>query len=243
MAKYAVVDFRMRKVEKEYIKSLGFNIIENEFNINTYDEISAHTDIYYLKVGDVVFASPEKKNILPEGVVNCVTEIGKTYPLDIPYNVGIIGKNAVHNFKYTDNIVKFYLQRHEYNLISVEQGYANCSMVVLNDNSCIVSDIGIAKALLDNGIDVLYVSEPDIKLLKRTNSIFTKQNQMSFEYSSMQGFIGGAMTVIDDTVILFGDISKLVNGNKIKKFIESKGLKFHYFEGLDVIDYGGVLEV
>ncbi len=243
MAKYAVVDFRMRKVEKDYIASLGYEVIDNEFNLNTYDEISAHTDIYYLKVDNMVFAAPEKKDKVPFKVLNCVTEIGEKYPQDIPYNVGIVGKNAVHNFKYTDNIVKFYLERHEYNLLQVEQGYSNCSMCVLDNNSCITTDLGIAKVLLDNNVDVLYVTEPDIKLLKRTNSIFNKQSQMSFTYSDMSGFIGGAMAKFEDTVVLFGDVNNLINGNKIKKYIESKGLKFHYFEGLDVIDYGGVLEV
>jgi competence protein ComEC len=52
VAKYAVVDFRMRKVEKEYIESLGYEIIENGFNLDVYDEISSHVDIYYLKAGD-----------------------------------------------------------------------------------------------------------------------------------------------------------------------------------------------
>jgi len=66
---------------------------------------------------------------------------------------------------------------------------------------------------------------------------------MRFENSDMQGFIGGAMTRIGDTVIVFGDIENLVNSNKIRKFIEKKGLKLHWFEGLDVVDYGGVLEV
>jgi len=90
--KYAVVDFRMRKIEKEYIKSLGYEIIENGFNLNTYDEISAHTDIYYLKVGDMVFSSPEKKGALPFNTVSCTTHIGSKYPEDVPYNVCIVGK-------------------------------------------------------------------------------------------------------------------------------------------------------
>jgi len=241
--KYAVVDFRMRKIEKEYIKSLGYEIIENGFNLNTYDEISAHTDIYYLKVGDMVFSSPEKKGALPFNTVSCTTHIGSKYPEDVPYNVCIVGKNAVHNFKYTDNIIKFYLQRHDYNLIQVEQGYSNCSTVVLDDNSCITSDIGIAKALMDAGIDTLFVNEPDIKLKRRINTAFKEDSCMRFENSDMQGFIGGAMTRIGDTVIVFGDIENLVNSNKIRKFIEKKGLKLHWFEGLDVVDYGGVLEV
>ena len=243
MTKYAVVDFRMRKIEKEYIQSLGYEVIENGFNLNTYDEIASHVDIYYLKVGDVVFSAPEKKGIMPFNTVSCTTPIGKEYPLDIPYNVGVVGNNAIHNFKYTDSIVKFYLERHGYNLINVEQGYANCSTCTLDDNSCITSDIGIAKALIDAGIDTLFVTEPDIKLKKRTNTIFKDESRMSFENSDMQGFIGGAMTRLGDTVIIFGDIENLVNGNKIKRFVEKKGLKLHYFEGLDVVDYGGVLEV
>lgn len=243
MKKYAVIDFRMRKIEKEYISSLGYEIIENRFNLNTYDEISAHPDIYYTKVGDVVFCAPEKKAVVPFNTVSCTTPIGENYPEDVPYNVCICGNNAIHNFKYTDTIVKFYLERHEYNLINVEQGYANCSTCVIDNNSCITSDIGIARALMDVGIDTLFVTEPDIKLKRRTNKIFVDEVRMSFEDSTMQGFIGGAMTRLGDTVIVFGDISNLVNGNKIRKFIEKKGLKLHYFEGLDVVDYGGVLEV
>lgn len=243
VAKYAVVDFRMRKIEKEYIKSLGYEIIENKFNINTYDEISSHVDLYYLKIGDIIFSAPEKKGVLPFNTVSCTTPIGGKYPEDVPYNVCIVGKNAIHNFKHTDNIVKFYLERHEYNLINVGQGYANCSTCVLDDNSCITSDIGIARALMDAGVDTLFVTEPDIKLKKRTNSIFIDESRMSFEDSDMQGFIGGAMARLGDTVVLFGDIANLINGNKIMRFIEKKGLKFHHFEGLDVVDYGGVLEV
>lgn len=243
MAKYAVVDFRMRKVEKEYIESLGYEIIENGFNLDVYDEISSHVDIYYLKAGNVVFSAPEKRGQVPFNTVNCVTTVGGEYPFDVPYNVCIVGKNAIHNFKYTDNVVKFYLERHGYNLIDVEQGYSKCSTCVVDDNSCITTDIGIARKLLDAGIDTLYVSEPDIKLKTRANKIFVKESTMSFVDSTMQGFIGGALARLGNTVILFGDISNLVNGSKIKSFVEKKGLKFHHFEGLDVVDYGGVLEV
>lgn len=241
--KYAVIDFRMRAVEKDFLRNLGYTVIDNGFNINVYDEVSAHVDIYYLKVGNVVFAAPEKRNLLPFNVVCCTTPVGGVYPSDIPYNVCIVGNNAIHNFKHTDTVLKMYLEGHGFNLINVEQGYTNCSTVVLDDNSCITSDIGIARALMDNGIDTLYVSEPDIKLKRRSNKMFIKESQMSFENSPMQGFIGGAMARLGDTVILFGDVNNLINGNKIKNFVEKKGLKFHNFEGLEVVDYGGVLEV
>ena len=64
---------------------------------------------------------------------------------------------------------------------------------------------------------------------------------MNFKNSDMNGFIGGAMAKIDNTVILFGDILKLTNGMKIKKFIESKGYVLKDFPGLEVIDLGGLV--
>lgn len=243
LSKLCIVDFRMRKVEKEYIKSLGYKIIENGFNLNTYDEISSHPDIYYTKVNNAIFCEPNKKM---EGINNIIiggANVGKAYPDDILYNVLVMGNIAVHNFKYTDKNLYTYLKGAGYTLIQVEQGYTKCSACVVDNNSCIISDIGIAKELLDVGIDCIYVSEPDIKLLKRTNSIFITEDKMRFEYSKMQGFIGGAMARLGDTVIIFGDIAKLINGEKIKKFVEKKGLKLHWFEGLDVIDYGGIIEV
>ncbi|MBR5227394.1 MAG: hypothetical protein IKV94_02000 [Clostridia bacterium] len=242
MTKFCIIDFRMREVEKEYIRSLGYELIENRFNLEVYDEISAHPDIYYTKVADKVFCDPNRY-IENSNMVSGVSIVGPTYPTDIPYNLAVVGKNAVHNFKYTDGILKTFLEKAGYNLIQVEQGYTKCSTCVLTDNSCIVSDIAIARELLNAGVDVLFVSEPDIKLLERTNKIFIEQSKMRFMPSEMNGFIGGALVVLGDTAILFGDVNKLINGKKIKTFIESKGLKFKWFEGLDVIDYGGVIEV
>lgn len=245
MAKYALVDFRMRKEEKEYIESLGYNIFNVSYNPDLYDEIAAHVDISYLKIDDTVISSPDRFVELSK-IIECdvgKAELSSEYPLDIPYNVCIMGKNAIHNFEHTDEVVKQKLIDKGYNLIDVNQGYTNCSIAVIDDNSCITSDMNIAKILMDNGIEVLFVYEPDIKLLKRTNQSETMQSRMFFEYSDMQGFIGGAMAKINDEIILFGDVNNLLNKDKIINFIQSKGLKLKYFESLDVVDYGGVVVV
>ena len=243
MKKYCVIDFRMRKEEKEYIKSLGYELIENGFNSLVYDEISSHVDIYFTKVGNRVVIAPEKRGKLPVNSIVGGTYIENEYPGDVPYNVAIIGKRAIHNFEYTDKELKKYLETCEYKLINVNQGYTNCSIAVLDDNSCITTDLMIAKTLMDEDIDVIYVSEPEIKLLKRRTTLFSDPAKMTFDYSDMEGFIGGAMARLGDEVIIFGDITKFVNSEKIRKFIESKGLKIKDFPGLEIIDYGGILEV
>lgn len=245
MAKYAITDFRMKTKIKEYIKSLGYEIIESGYNLNLYDEISSHVDISYTKIENEIIVSPDRYEDLCRKieVISGKTELEGMYPNDIPYNVCIMGKKAIHNFDYTDEVVKEKIEELGYEKIDVKQGYSNCSIAVIDENSCITSDMGIAKALMDKGIDVLYVYEPDIKLLKRTNPKETNSNRMYFEYSDMQGFIGGAMGVIDDTVIIFGDVNKFLNRDKILNFIQSRGKKIKSFEGEDIIDYGGIIVI
>ena len=240
MDKLCIVDFRMPDIIKEYIRSLGYGIIENRFNPNVYDEISAHPDIYYVSIDGNLFCSMEKALPGFRQVIG-VSKVEKKYPLDVPYNIAVIGKKCCHNFKYTDHTIKKYLEDNGYEFINVEQGYTKCSTVVLDDNSCIVSDIAIARELLDSGIDVLYVSEPDIVLKTRVNPLIDDETKMSFKTSDMKGFIGGAMAKLGNEVILFGDISKLSNGVKIKKFVESKGYTLKDFPGLDVVDLGGIV--
>lgn len=243
MAKYIIADFRMREEERKYLESLGYEIIKSGYNTELYDEIAAHVDISYVKVGEDIIVSPDKFVELSKKI-NCIVgkaELEAKYPHDVAYNVCIMGKKAIHNFKYTDSVLKQKLIDEGYKLINVEQGYTKCSIAVIDDNSCITSDIGIAKVLMDEGIDVLFVYEPDISLLKRTNSNEMYESRMYFEKSDMQGFIGGAMVDLGSEILLFGDVDNLLNKDKIIKFIESKGKKLKDFDKLDIIDYGGIL--
>lgn len=245
MTKYVIADFRMKEVFRKYIESLGYEIINSNYNLDLYDEIAAHVDISYVKIEQDIIVSPDRYVDLSKKI-NCVvgnSEVEKDYPKDVPYNVCIMGKKAIHNFNYTDYIVKEKLEEKGYTNICVNQGYSNCSIAVIDEKSCITSDMGIAKTLMEHEIDVLFVYEPDIKLLKRTNPNETCQNRMYFEYSDMQGFIGGAMATIGDEVVVFGDINKFLNRDKIVKFIESKGKKIKSFDGEDIIDYGGIVVI
>lgn len=117
--------------------------------------------------------------------------------------------------------------------IQISQGYANCSIAIIGEKSAIVTDANIAETLKKFDIDVLYLDYvPDIKLLGKNN-----------EYSQMNGFIGGAMGRIENKIIVFGELKKIDKQGKIKKFIQKYNLEIVDFEGLDVIDYGGILVV
>ena len=104
---------------------------------------------------------------------------------------------------------------------------------MINDNSIILSDKGVNKTLENKGLDILFLDyTPDIKLLTENN-----------KYSKKNGFIGGAISKIQNNIIVFGDLSKIDVNNKIKNFILGKNLKIVDFNGLDVIDYGGIIEI
>ena len=237
--KYLIIDKRMRQVEKEKLKQLGYILIELEQNSNVYEEISAHVDIHVCKIGTKLILEKSKyKEIIRYlnkenfDIEEGNTEIEKDYPQDIKYNVCIIGNKAIHNFEYTDSKIKEELIKQNYELINTNQGYTNCSIAVIDDNSAIVTDKGLYKILEKHKIDVLYVKENlDIKLLTQSG------------YSSKNGFIGGAISRIGNNIVVFGDLSKIDKQSKIRDFILNKNLNIIEFTNLDVIDYGGLIEI
>ena len=237
---YILIDSRMRNIEKNTLKYLGYNLVPIQKSENVYPEISSHVDIFTTKIGDTLVVEKSKFEDLTFMLKNSEYNIvcGKenvelNYPEDVKYNVAIVGKFAIHNFKYTDKRVLKMLKENDYELINIEQGYANCSIAVIDDNSVITTDKKIAEKLIANNISVLLLDYiPDIKLLDEQG-----------KYSSMQGFIGGAIGKVDNNIIIFGDLEKIDRDGKIREFIKSRHLQIIEFNGLDVIDYGGIVEV
>ena len=238
MSYQLIIDERMRTIEKQKLKELGYNLIEIRHNSNVYEEISSHVDILACKVGDTLIVEPSqfdnikneaKGEIKIQQGQECITE---KYPDDIKYNVCIIGEKAIHNFKYTEPAIIGELEKQNYELINTTQGYTNCSIAIIDEKSAIVTDKGLYKILQKHSIDVLYLEyEPNSKLLNGQT------------YSDKKGFIGGAISKIDDNIIVTGDLNKIDQNNIIRNFIKSKNMNIIEFEGLDVIDYGGIMKL
>lgn len=238
MKNKVIIDERMRKIEKQKLKELGYDLIEIKQSQKVYQEISSHVDIFTCKIGDLLIVEPSqyeqiKLQLTSEHEIKSGLEkINSKYPQDIKYNVCTIGKKAIHNFQHTDPSIKEELIKQGYELINTTQGYTNCSIAVIDENSAIVTDKGLYKILQKHNIDVLYLEyEPNIKLLNDN------------KYSDKKGFIGGAISRIGNEIIVFGDLNKIDKNNKIRNFITNKNLNIIEFENLDVIDYGGIVEL
>ena len=230
--KKVIIDNRMRQVEKQKLKNIGYEIVEIQTNTNVYSEISSHVDIFACKVGNEIIVEPSQKINNVSNLLYGAEKISMLYPQDIKYNVCIIGNKAIHNLKYTDKILKQKLIESGFELINTTQGYTNCSIAVIDENSAIVTDKGLNKILQKHGIETLYLKETlDIKLLNEKG------------YSQKKGFIGGCISRLGDKIIVFGDLDKIDFQNKIRNFIQKRNLEIIEFKGLDVIDYGGLIEI
>ena len=212
-----IIDSRIRDIEYNYLSKF-FNVIKLPLSNDVYEEISGHSDIFYTKINNQVIVAPNAEIKEQQFILGKEKVEGK-YPKDVLYNVCQIG-NKVIGSKFTDKSVK--------PDIIVKQGYVKCSIAVTSNNSCITSDKGIAKVLEGNNIDVLYVEENNIKLLKKDATL-----------STMKGFIGGASLVFDDKFVLFGDSNNLSNKDKIIPHLDKYNLELVDFKGLDIYDYGG----
>lgn len=230
--KKVIIDNRMRQIEKQKLQNMGFEIIEVQTNSNVYTEISSHVDISVCKIENEIIVEPTQNMNNISNKIYGKEKISAEYPYDIKYNVCIIGKKAIHNLKYTDEILKKELIDKGFELINTTQGYTNCSIAVIDENSAIVTDKGLNKILQRHGIQTLYLNEKlDIKLLKEN------------KYSEKNGFIGGCISKLGNKIIVFGDLDKIDFQNKIRNFIYEKDLEIIEFKGLDVIDYGGLIEI
>lgn len=234
--KYLLIDERMRDVEKQTLKNLGYELIEIKKSTNVYPEISSHVDIFACKVKDKIVVEKHiydiLKNKFKRKIIKGDSTVQNVYPNDINYNVCIVGNKAIHNFKYTDSKIISELNKNNFELINVKQGYSNCSIVVIDENSIILSDKGLYNSLKNRGIDMLFLDYiHNIKLLNENG-----------EYSQKNGFIGGAVSRIGDNIVVFGDLDKIDYDGKIKGFIKKRNLNIIDFKRLDVIDYGGVIE-
>ena len=238
MKKYVIIDCRMRDVEKNFFKSLGYNIVEIKKTERVYPEISSHVDIFVSQINDILICEKSQyeylKKEIPNSKIICGdSEISSDYPNDVKYNICQIGKNVVHNFKYTDKKVFDIIEEKNLNRIQISQGYSNCSIAVLNEKSVITSDLKIAKKLEKQNINVLYFEDiTNIKLLDENNN-----------FSKMNGFIGGALGKVDDKVVVFGDLSKIDKKGLINQFVKQNKLELIDFKDLDIIDYGGIITI
>ncbi len=150
---------------------------------------------------------------------------GQAYPKDALCNVLSWGHQVAGNPKTADQNILQEAQRSKMNWIPVKQGYTACSTALVDDNSAITADQGVATALIREGMEVLCIEGGYIRLPS---------------YST--GFFGGCCgKLAPDRMIFTGQIDNHPQGEEIRRFLYQRGVSVMELTRGPLLDVGGIL--
>lgn len=196
--------------------------------------IASHADMLVFIIDNVLFCNEEYyfnneslfKKIAEYGyLINySAFAVGNNYPQDIALNQALIGKYILGKKDACAKAILEYTNNNEYEYLSVKQGYAKCSTLVLNKNAIISADDSILKASKDIGLNFLKINN---------SSVSIKLNGYGY------GFVGGASFVYNNQVIFFGNLENHENAKEISSFCESQGFSVLSLDQGQLTDVGG----
>jgi hypothetical protein len=232
--KLAVVDGRINNKLKDKFYETGINLILTKIHPNLYSSISYHPDVilHHIYEKNIIYAPGTDTDTLNElnslgfKLIKGEAELSYKYPGNIAYNVARVGNFAFHNLKYSDTVLKNELSKLGVELIHVSQGYSKCSISIVDANSIITADLGIAKAAEKKHIDVLLIEAGE-------NIVLT---------GLATGFIGGSTGLFNKTEwAISGNIELLTSYKKIYDFLNLRNIKIISLTDEPIIDIGSII--
>ena len=211
-----------------FLSVKGIRLHPISLDSRLYEGISGHSDIIGCPVffTTVIEREAYKRHhfeLREFDIVLGESCLERDYPYDVWYNVAIFGKTAIHG-KYIDSVIKQQLTKFKVESIVVKQGYAKCSIVVVDEKSIITSDIGIYRACK---------GKLDVCLVSVWKDIFL----WGMEY----GLLGGTSLTRGKEIYFTGDISKHPDYRKMKNFAEQRGVSLLSMTEGKLVDVGGFL--
>ncbi len=195
------------------INGLGIKTIFSECIDNLIAYERYHADMQLLRIKDRFFLPNNatglvsKVSAFSQNMCMCES-LKKNYPLNVSLNAAQVGEFLFCKVNSLAPEVRDFSTENDIKLINVNQGYAKCSTLVLNDNAIITADESICKVAADLNLDVLLI---------RQGYIYLDDDNY--------GFIGGASGVIGDTVLFFGDLKTHPDAKNIKLFLNKHKMK------------------
>ena len=235
--KTCIVDGRITDELEKSLLDRDIRLIKTPKCQDVYNAISYHPDIQFFNCGNgkiIVCPNLYDKyvDILSDFNIDIIKgkkSISKKYPEDIAYNVCVVGKYAIHNFRYTDEVVLREIDECRYERINIKQGYAKCSICVVDDKSIITADRGIVEAIksCEADIDCLLIQDGNIDL-----------------FDMNYGFIGGCSGLLSTKEVGFlGNLEKHPDFEEIKKFLEERGKIAISLSNEKLLDLGSIIPI
>lgn len=210
-------------LEKEninYTKSLN----NEKFNKNYND----HVDLSVLKIDDDIYIESSVYDYYSEhfsGFNLKKVDVSNFKNGEMVFNIAKNSKYFFHNKKFTTKEIFEKLKTNR-KYIKINQGYSNCSMICF-ENHIITSDKGVYKTLRLENINVELVTTEGIILNGYKN-----------------GFIGGTCGFVSDDILLFyGDVTKYLDYDIIKRIADEENVKMLYPKDETFVDLGGIISL
>lgn len=194
--------------------------------------IQSHADILCHHLGGAQIVVAKGESILQSelirfgfDVMESLTSVSSPYPTDTGLNAARVGNRLIANFKSLDSQISDYCFKTGITPIKVKQGYAKCSVAVVDESSIITSDIGIGRAAKRAGLEVLTIKPGYIRL-------------SGYSY----GFIGGCCGMVGYKRLAFaGNPVYHPDYFKIKTFLERREIKMISLSEGQLTDIGGII--
>lgn len=193
--------------------------------------LAGHADLSVFSTGRKLILAPYLRNSRAAAELAaldrelCFADIlqGAEYPADCGINACAVGEKLLCRENVTAAEILACFQAK--NRINIRQGYARCSICVVNDKAIITADFGAASAAERAGLEALRVAPGFFDL-------------PGYEY----GFIGGASFKLSpDKLVFTGDISAHPDAEKIVRFVRAHGVEPVYITRDKPIDIGGAV--
>lgn len=201
---------------KEYLETIGRDVQLVATSGIVDKRISNHPDIWLCKMGisdgsPIYFANE--------------SDLGMDYPQHAAYNAACTGKYFIYNSSVTAPVLVEIAKGMDLKLIDVPQGYVKCSIAIVDEDSIITYDKGIARACeAYPELNVLLIESGHVRLI-------------GFD----TGFIGGTCGRVGNEIIFNGNLDKHPDFAKIVDFIEGRGLAARWFSEYPLTDIGSIL--
>lgn len=233
LANIAIVDARINKEIEDNLKRLGMAVVKTIKCEDVDDSISYHPDIVIHPLNhNTLLIAPNVFEYYREAfscsnikLIKGEKVLQSKYPDDIAYNVGRLKDIAIHNFKYTDPVLKYYLEKEDIKLVDVKQGYSKCSLALISDDIAISSDKLIYNKLTSMNYKVLFIKHGHIKL-----------------EGQKYGFIGGTNGNISKNKVIFsGRLSSHPDAENIERFLSVNNIEAEFLSNEKINDIGTII--
>ncbi len=192
-------------------------------------ETKRHSDMLLCHIGkNRIFTAPGigTDSLTEEGfTLFSSEETGSSYPDDVKLNAAVGKGIYICNPKTVDKGLNTALSAEGLEEIAVKQGYSKCSVCFVTENAFITEDPSVFRELSKTAADVLLISQGDIYLSEKHS-----------------GFFGGSSGKISrDTLAVTGELKYHKDGDRIKEFCNSHGVKIKELIKGRIIDIGSIL--